>query len=654
MAAGVVMPAFAQDNFPDVPANHWAYEALARMKKDGLLVGYPDGLFRGPRPASRYELAVAMHAVYTNLQAKIDGLQDQLKALSGVTPQDIQNLKDAIANLQSQIDAMKGWGDDIAALKRATEQFDRELRNLGVDVEAMKKDLGDLAGRVKALEDRKPTVNISGDLNFLMLAGNSAGNRPGLDVDGRFEGNDGGAPVGLTRDVTFLHELGVTFSSTNDKGPTWHGTVVIGNTLGQEGLGSQSTLSSGVPLSYGYGEANEDVYIQDLSVDFKGGVIGLNYDAQVGRVGYKLSPYMFQRIEPSSYFSNDRWDNGEYYFDGAIVGFNFGGAKVHVWGGKNSQMYTVDGIDLDPTIVGNNRVAGGFAESPTANPAFASIDRTLAADASIPLGKIGDVKVGYLWLENNENDLFDTGTSATGQGGGANRDEVFGGDANLHFGRIKVEGGFHESDLMDQASNVNNSDNTAWNAKASYSDEHHYAIWGGYRVIESNYFAPGDWGRLGIIRDPANIKGWQVGGHLHLAKGLMLTGTAEFDKGNKTEDDTTTLTSSPFDSDTNITSYIGRLDYKVNPNFSIYGSYENDRFSSLDPSVAPLNGGASSYAWTTFGIGYGLSANTKLSLQYQLSNIGNDFILGQGNLTNAPADGRFTGGLLTGQITVKF
>jgi hypothetical protein len=63
LAVGLVAPAFAQtDNFPDVPENHWAYEALARLKKDGLLVGYPDGLFRGPRPASRYELAVAVHA----------------------------------------------------------------------------------------------------------------------------------------------------------------------------------------------------------------------------------------------------------------------------------------------------------------------------------------------------------------------------------------------------------------------------------------------------------------------------------------------------------------------------------------------------------------------------------------------------------------
>jgi len=56
-----VMPAVAQDNFPDVPENHWAYKDLARMKAEGLLVGYPDGLFRGgPLRAATSLLSHAM------------------------------------------------------------------------------------------------------------------------------------------------------------------------------------------------------------------------------------------------------------------------------------------------------------------------------------------------------------------------------------------------------------------------------------------------------------------------------------------------------------------------------------------------------------------------------------------------------------------
>ncbi|MBN8689148.1 MAG: S-layer homology domain-containing protein, partial [Armatimonadetes bacterium] len=38
-----VVPAMAQDNFPDVPENHWAFEAIENLKREGILVGYPDG-----------------------------------------------------------------------------------------------------------------------------------------------------------------------------------------------------------------------------------------------------------------------------------------------------------------------------------------------------------------------------------------------------------------------------------------------------------------------------------------------------------------------------------------------------------------------------------------------------------------------------------
>ena len=43
--------------FPDVPENHWAYEAVAAMARSGLVKGYPDGEFKGERTMTRYEFA---------------------------------------------------------------------------------------------------------------------------------------------------------------------------------------------------------------------------------------------------------------------------------------------------------------------------------------------------------------------------------------------------------------------------------------------------------------------------------------------------------------------------------------------------------------------------------------------------------------------
>ncbi|HJE82986.1 ESPR-type extended signal peptide-containing protein [Megasphaera stantonii] len=65
----VGMEAIAPDTttmFPDVPENHWAYEAVAAMAKSGLVKGYPDGEFKGDRNMTRYEFA---QIVYNAIQA---------------------------------------------------------------------------------------------------------------------------------------------------------------------------------------------------------------------------------------------------------------------------------------------------------------------------------------------------------------------------------------------------------------------------------------------------------------------------------------------------------------------------------------------------------------------------------------------------------
>ena len=43
--------------FPDVAANHWAYEAVSDLSRRGLIEGYPDGTFGGDRLLTRYEFA---------------------------------------------------------------------------------------------------------------------------------------------------------------------------------------------------------------------------------------------------------------------------------------------------------------------------------------------------------------------------------------------------------------------------------------------------------------------------------------------------------------------------------------------------------------------------------------------------------------------
>jgi hypothetical protein len=621
LGAAFVAPAFAQDNFPDVPENHWAFEALAKLKAAGILVGYPDGLYRGGRPASRYELAVALNAAYQNLSNMTNGLSSQLADLKskvdGMHSEDLGPLRDRIAALENQVNGMKSWGDDIANLKRMADTFQRELQSLGVDVEAMKRDLGDLADRVKKLEDRKPAVDITGDANFWMGAGNSISNNLGLDKDGHINGTDNpafglGNPVGLTRDLTMLHEVALSLAGTNDTGPKWKGTVVIGNALGAApgtGFGNQSQPAQG----FGYREGSDDIYVQDFAVKFDTSIAGLGFNAEVGRVGYKVSPYIYQRMDKTSYYKNERWDNGLYYFDGGIFGFNFGAAKLDVFGGRNTNRMSVNNTDIDPLTTG--QINGNFSgPGGTSGPVLVG-DRTLGVNFNVPLTTAGNLNLAYLWLDSN--------TPVTAFA--ANRLNVFGGTVDFALGQIKLEGGYAQTDLTRNTTQINNKNNKAWNVKAAWSGEK-WGIWGNYREVETNFLAPGDWGRLGIIRNPTNIKGFQVGGELALTDSLDLHAMGEFDKGKSN----TFAAVTGFNTSTQINKFSVGLGFKVNPTFSVMLGYENTEFKNMNAIPGIVLGGNPKYSWTTLGLKYGLSEKANLMVQYQVSDVKNEFFLRNG------------------------
>jgi hypothetical protein len=59
--AGVQQPVVpAEQLFPDVPENHWAYEYVNTLVSKGIIEGYPDGTFGGDRTMTRYEFAAML------------------------------------------------------------------------------------------------------------------------------------------------------------------------------------------------------------------------------------------------------------------------------------------------------------------------------------------------------------------------------------------------------------------------------------------------------------------------------------------------------------------------------------------------------------------------------------------------------------------
>ncbi len=57
MVLGVTASVYAANPFSDVPAGHWAYDAVNRLAAAGIIDGYGDGNFGGERLMTRYEMA---------------------------------------------------------------------------------------------------------------------------------------------------------------------------------------------------------------------------------------------------------------------------------------------------------------------------------------------------------------------------------------------------------------------------------------------------------------------------------------------------------------------------------------------------------------------------------------------------------------------
>ena len=57
MALSVNAGVYAANPFSDVPAGHWAYDAVNKLAAEGVVEGYQDGTYGGDRLMTRYEMA---------------------------------------------------------------------------------------------------------------------------------------------------------------------------------------------------------------------------------------------------------------------------------------------------------------------------------------------------------------------------------------------------------------------------------------------------------------------------------------------------------------------------------------------------------------------------------------------------------------------
>lgn len=112
LVVGAASTTFAAANpFADVPADHWAYDAVAQLVQDGVVNGYAaDGTFKGDQNMSRYEMAQIVAKAMAKSEAADNNNKALIDKLAAEFSDELANLGVRVADLEAKTDNVKWEG----------------------------------------------------------------------------------------------------------------------------------------------------------------------------------------------------------------------------------------------------------------------------------------------------------------------------------------------------------------------------------------------------------------------------------------------------------------------------------------------------------------------------------------------------------------
>ncbi|MBE6073815.1 MAG: S-layer protein [Selenomonas ruminantium] len=210
LVVGAASTTFAAANpFSDVPADHWAYDAVAQLAADGVIDGYGDGTYRGQQNITRYEMAqMVAKAMAKNPTGADKALVDKLAAEFA---DELNNLGVRVANLERNADKVKWTGVARATIARLNDEGSNGSRENSLllrlepsaEVNANWHVKARLDVKLKAAEDQEKDVTLKrvwaqGDYkNFQVKLGKFAP----LDSNSIFDTTNTGAEVSFGKEV---------------------------------------------------------------------------------------------------------------------------------------------------------------------------------------------------------------------------------------------------------------------------------------------------------------------------------------------------------------------------------------------------------------------------------------------------------------------
>lgn len=511
-------PSFAQGPFMDVPTDHWAYDAVNMLQKDGIVIGYPDGTFGGKRAMSRYEFAVAIARLLPMIPSSVTRSDTPT---GFVTNEALQKALGDYAKKSDIPDISKfATKADVDAIRKLVDEFRDEIAALGVDVDALKRDVAALAARVDAIEAEMKRVRFTGDVNVFAITtidrkwdavyGESGYNGTMADLDERelFD-------TAMGRNIAVVRDFDLNIVGRVSDTVTANATINYGNYLNY--LGGVDDYTGGYRPTSAEDGLSDTFFPYYLYID---AAMGSNTRVTVGRFPLQFTPYTLKKIDVDSYTNILKTDDGNYPVDGAMLGWKMGGVDLTLFAAKHdSNDYLWNGLTGQPDagvyrVLGAMHELGGNALGGLYNPITQSAG--MRAVFGGPWG--GSIGATYYqaWSKDASWSMEEVPFDQA---------RVWGADISVPLGsRLGFAGSWTRSDTLVQdgySGDDIDDDNTAWDAKLT-AGFGNVGLGVGYKRIESNFAAAGSWDKIGRWTNPTNVKGpyaevsWPMGSSLSL------------------------------------------------------------------------------------------------------------------------------------------
>jgi len=608
-----VLPSFAQsdrvpgyqtpDSFKDVPAEHWAYQAVDALRAKGILIGYPDGLYRGKRTLTRYEFAVALKRLLDSIGEPGKGPQGEPGPAGPPGPAGATGEQGPKGDPGSGIAP-----DDIEQLKKLAAEFKTELASIGVDLNAVKKKLDDLAKEVAAIKAKLDKMLVVTGTAFMGMRSDRSSNAGYVDADGRaFVGTGSGSE--LRKQPALVNALAINIAAKLGGDATAKVTLVNDNYRSY--LGADLANVSGISTT-----PKNSTWLDIAEVTAPFGGVGRDGSVTLGRMAINVTPLTLWKPTVDSYFQNPLTDDGKYRMDGVNLNTKFGSLGVQVFGGQTFSVRDADGLKY---------------YTPTVGPGI-DIDQLVGLRLNMPVnvGEGGHVAITGMggWSTTSAPAPAQTNVQLIGADAGAK----IGGNTTvgLEFSKtVTGNGRFAE---------VNTGKNNAAIGTVGFTSGS-LSLGAGYKYIDPKFYAPGFWGKVGNFINPTNIKGPSVRAGYDFSPSFGVTAGGEFYTAAR-KGDVGLLTG-----DSSVNRVLLGVRWDISKSFQTTVDWEG-LYATVKDTTGSLH---PTQQYVTFGTGYHLTDNTTVKLGYQIG--AQD---GKGLASLGGAFSKYNYGVFTSQVAVKF